>query len=50
MFSSERDSFAMPIESTRARGATANATSTRFNLKQRVVDGAWHDQARPNAS
>ena len=34
----------MPIESTKARGATRNAESTRFNLKERVVDGDWLDQ------
>ncbi len=33
----------MPIESTKARGATRNAISTRFNLKERVVDGEWLD-------
>ncbi len=33
----------MPVESTKARGATRNATPTRFNLKERVVDGEWLD-------
>jgi DNA repair photolyase len=33
----------MPIESTKARGATRNGTSTRFNLKERVVEGDWLD-------
>ncbi len=34
----------MPIESTKARGATRNAGSTRFNLKEREVDPDWLDQ------
>ncbi|MES2001745.1 MAG: PA0069 family radical SAM protein [Pseudomonadota bacterium] len=34
----------MPVESNRGRGATRNAPSTRFNLKERVVDGEWLDQ------
>ena len=34
----------MPVESNKGRGATRNATSTRFNLKQRVVEGEWLDQ------
>lgn len=34
----------MPIESSSGRGATRNATSTRFNLKQAVVEGDWLDQ------
>jgi DNA repair photolyase len=34
----------MPIESTKARGATRNAESTRFNLKEQVVDPDWLDQ------
>ena len=33
----------MPIESTKGRGATRNATSTRFNLKEHVADGDWLD-------
>ena len=33
----------MPIESTKARGATRNAVPTRFNLKERVVEGEWLD-------
>ena len=33
----------MPIESIKARGATHNATPTRFNLKERVVEGDWLD-------
>ncbi|MDQ3144802.1 MAG: radical SAM protein, partial [Pseudomonadota bacterium] len=33
----------MPIESTKARGATRNAVPTRFNLKERVVEGDWLD-------
>lgn len=33
----------MPIESTKARGATQNATPTRFNLQERMVDGDWLD-------
>ena len=33
----------MPVESTKARGATRNATPTRFNLKERVVEGDWLD-------
>jgi len=34
----------MPVESTRGRGATRNSTPTRFNLKQRAVDGEWLDR------
>ena len=34
----------MPIESTKARGATSNEESTRFNLKEHVVDPDWLDQ------
>ena len=34
----------MPVESNRGRGATRNATPTRFNLKERVVEGEWLDQ------
>jgi DNA repair photolyase len=33
----------MAIESIKARGATGNGTPTRFNLKERVVDGDWLD-------
>jgi DNA repair photolyase len=33
----------MPVESTSGRGATRNATPTRFNLKERVADGDWLD-------
>ncbi len=35
--------MAIPIESTKARGATRNAVPTRFNLKDRVVEGDWLD-------
>ena len=34
----------MPVESSKGRGATRNATPTRFNLKERVVEGDWLDQ------
>ncbi|MEQ7872705.1 PA0069 family radical SAM protein [Sphingomonas sp. ASV193] len=34
----------MPIESTKARGATRNATPTRFNLNERLIDGDWLDE------
>ena len=34
----------MPVESNGGRGATRNATSTRFNLKERVTEGDWLDQ------
>ena len=34
----------MPIESNNGRGATRNVTPTRFNLKERVVEGEWLDQ------
>ncbi|MEO6434000.1 MAG: PA0069 family radical SAM protein [Sphingomicrobium sp.] len=34
----------MPIESNKGRGATRNATPTRFNLRERVVEGEWLDQ------
>src|SRR6476661_7449248 len=34
----------MPVESNRGRGATRNATPTRFNLQERVVEGEWLDQ------
>ncbi len=33
----------MPIESINGRGATRNATPTRFNLKERLVEGDWLD-------
>ncbi len=33
----------MPVESINGRGATRNATPTRFNLKERVADGDWLD-------
>ena len=33
----------MPAESLKSRGATRNATPTRFNLKERVVEGDWLD-------
>ena len=33
----------MPVESIAGRGATRNATPTRFNFKERVVDGDWLD-------
>jgi len=34
----------MPVESNQGRGATRNATPSRFNLKQHLVDGDWLDQ------
>ena len=34
----------MPVESSNGRGATRNATPTRFNLKERVAEGEWLDQ------
>ena len=34
----------MPVESSHGRGVTRNATPTRFNLKERVVEGEWLDQ------
>jgi len=34
----------MPVESRHGRGATRNATPTRFNLKERIVEGDWLDQ------
>src|SRR5881628_1166743 len=34
----------MPVESNHGRGATRNATPTRFNLNERVVEGEWLDQ------
>jgi len=33
----------MPVESISGRGATRNATPTRFNLQERVVEGDWLD-------
>ena len=33
----------MPIESTKARGATRHQVPTRFNLQERVGEGAWLD-------
>src|SRR5687767_5431403 len=33
----------MPVESTSGRGATRNATPTRFNLKEHIADGDWLD-------
>ena len=33
----------MVVESNTGRGATRNGVPTRFNLKQRVVDGDWLD-------
>ena len=33
----------MPVESKTGRGATRNGVPTRFNLKQRMVDGDWLD-------
>ena len=34
----------MPVESINGRGATRNATPTRFNLTERVLEGEWLDQ------
>ena len=34
----------MPVGSIKGRGATRNASPTRFNLKERVVEGEWLDQ------
>jgi DNA repair photolyase len=34
----------VPVESITGRGATRNATPTRFNLKERVSEGDWLDQ------
>ncbi len=34
----------MPTESLHGRGATRNATPTRFNLVERVTEGDWLDQ------
>ncbi len=33
----------MPVESISRRGATRNSTPTRFNLKERAVEGDWLD-------
>ncbi|RIX31589.1 PA0069 family radical SAM protein [Sphingomonas edaphi] len=33
----------MPVESIQGRGAPRNATPTRFNLKERLVEGDWLD-------
>src|SRR5688572_16011122 len=33
----------MPVESIHGRGATRNATPTRFKLKERVAEGDWLD-------
>src|SRR6202008_2601443 len=33
----------MPVESNPGRGATRNPTPTRFNLKERMVEGEWLD-------
>ncbi|HEY0629304.1 MAG TPA: PA0069 family radical SAM protein [Sphingomicrobium sp.] len=33
----------MPVESISGRGATRNATPTRFNLKEQIADGDWLD-------
>ena len=33
----------MPVESISGRGATGNATPTRFNLQDRIADGDWLD-------
>ncbi|WP_310468957.1 PA0069 family radical SAM protein [Sphingomonas sp.] len=33
----------MPVESINGRGATRNATPTRFNLPERLVEGEWLD-------
>jgi len=34
----------MPVESNQGRGATRNPIPTRFNLKERIVEGDWLDQ------
>src|SRR5919107_501214 len=44
MFSLTAYHCAMPVESSRGRGATRNPTPTRFNLQERVVEGEWLDQ------
>src|SRR6478609_10115175 len=36
----------MPVESSHGRGATRNATPTRFNLKEHVAEGEWLDQVQ----
>ena len=33
----------MPVESIKGRGATRNATPTRFNLQERLTEGEWLD-------
>ena len=33
----------MPVESLKSRGATRNATPTRFNLQERLAEGDWLD-------
>ena len=33
----------MPVESIKGRGATRNPTPTRFNLRERLVEGDWLD-------
>jgi len=33
----------MPVESLKSRGATRNATPSRFNLQERIVEGDWLD-------
>ena len=33
----------MPVESSSGRGATRNPTPTRFNLKEKIVEGDWLD-------
>src|SRR5215216_115214 len=33
----------MPVESIHGRGATRNATPTRFNLQERAAEGDWLD-------
>ncbi len=44
MFSWQAHYGAMPVESNKGRGATRNATPTRFNLKERMAEGEWLDQ------
>ena len=34
----------MPVESIAGRGATRNATPTRFHLPERLVEGDWLDE------
>ena len=36
--------MSMAVESSHGRGATRNPTPTRFNLKERVIEGDWLDQ------